>query len=97
MAGTGTTTEVDPRKRTLILFEEEVPKWARLVHRTRRSSGRIWWEWRRPDVHRRSSLEFELTAQTIVNRCAQAERDAGVRHEGLITAERQELTRQRRP
>jgi transposase len=42
------------------------------------------------------ALEFEPTAQTIVNWCAQAERDAGVRHDGLTTAERQELTRLRR-
>lgn len=40
--------------------------------------------------------EFEPTAQTIVNWVAQAERDAGVRSDGLTTAERQELTRLRR-
>jgi transposase len=40
--------------------------------------------------------EFEPTAQTIINWVAQAERDAGVRHDGLTTAERQELTRLRR-
>jgi len=42
------------------------------------------------------AFEFEPTAQTIVNWCAQADRDAGVRHDGLTTAERQELTRLRR-
>ncbi|MBP0595732.1 transposase [Paraburkholderia sp. LEh10] len=40
--------------------------------------------------------EFEPTAQTITNRVAQAGRDAGERHDGLTTAERQELTRLRR-
>ncbi|MEX3937880.1 transposase [Paraburkholderia phymatum] len=40
--------------------------------------------------------EFEPTAQTITNWVAQADRDAGVRHDGLTTAERQELTRLRR-
>jgi transposase len=40
--------------------------------------------------------EFEPTAQTIYNWVAQAGRDAGVRHDGLTTAERQELTRLRR-
>jgi transposase-like protein len=40
--------------------------------------------------------EFEPTAQTIYNWEAQAGRDAGVRHDGLTTAERQELTKLRR-
>ena len=40
--------------------------------------------------------EFEPTEQTINNWVAQADRDAGVRHDGLTTAERQELTRLRR-
>jgi len=40
--------------------------------------------------------EFEPTAQTILNWVAQADRGAGVRHGGLTTAERQELTRLRR-
>ena len=40
--------------------------------------------------------EFEPTAQTIYNWVAQADRDAGKRHDGLSTAERQELTRLRR-
>jgi transposase len=40
--------------------------------------------------------EFEPTAQTIYSWVAQADRDAGVRHDGLTTAERQELTRLRR-
>ncbi|MFP3556766.1 transposase [Paraburkholderia hospita] len=40
--------------------------------------------------------KFEPTAQTIINWVAQADRDAGVRHHGLTTAERQELTRLRR-
>lgn len=40
--------------------------------------------------------EFEPTAQTILNWVAQADRDAGVRQDGLTTAERQELTRLRR-
>jgi transposase len=40
--------------------------------------------------------EFEPTAQSIINWVAQADRDAGVRHDGLTTAERQELTRLRR-
>ena len=40
--------------------------------------------------------EFEPTAQTITNWVAQADRDAGERHDGLTTAERQELTRLRR-
>ncbi|MBR8304682.1 MULTISPECIES: transposase [Burkholderia cepacia complex] len=40
--------------------------------------------------------EFEPTAQSILNWVAQADRDAGVRHDGLTTAERQELTRPRR-
>ena len=40
--------------------------------------------------------EFEPTAQTIYNWVAQADRDTGVRHDGLTTAERQELARLRR-
>jgi transposase len=40
--------------------------------------------------------EFEPTAQTIINWVAQADRDVSVRHDGLTTAERQELTRLRR-
>jgi transposase len=40
--------------------------------------------------------EFEPTAQTIYNWVAQADRDAGVRQDGLTTAERQELTKLRR-
>jgi transposase len=40
--------------------------------------------------------EFEPSAQTIINWVAQADIDAGVRHDGLSTAERQELARLRR-
>ncbi len=40
--------------------------------------------------------EFEPTAQTIYNWTAQADRDAGTRHDGLTTAEREELARLRR-
>ncbi|PTB17052.1 hypothetical protein C9I57_29980 [Trinickia symbiotica] len=40
--------------------------------------------------------EFEPTAQTIYNWVAQAGRDAGTRHDGLTTAEREEPTRLRR-
>jgi len=40
--------------------------------------------------------EFEPTAASIYNWLAQAERDAGRRHDGLSTAEREELTRLRR-
>ncbi|MCY0853680.1 transposase [Cupriavidus sp. D39] len=40
--------------------------------------------------------EFEPTAQTIYNWVAQADRDTGKRHDGLTTAEREELTRLRR-
>ncbi|WP_354687312.1 transposase [Cupriavidus necator] len=40
--------------------------------------------------------EFEPTAQTIYNWVAQADRDAGKRHDGLSTAERQALTHLRR-
>jgi transposase len=42
------------------------------------------------------SREFEPSAQTIINWVAQADIDAGVRHDGLSTAERQELARLRR-
>jgi len=40
--------------------------------------------------------EFEPTAQTIGNWAKQADRDDGRRHDGLTTAERQELARLRR-
>jgi transposase len=40
--------------------------------------------------------EFEPSAQTIRNWVTQADRDDGVRSDGLTTAERQELTRLRR-
>ena len=40
--------------------------------------------------------EFEPTAQTIYNWVAQSDRDAGKRHDGLTTSEREELTRLRR-
>src|ERR1700710_2032457 len=40
--------------------------------------------------------EFEPTAQTIYNWVAQCDRDAGRRHDGLTSAEREELTRLRR-
>jgi len=39
--------------------------------------------------------EFEPSAQTIRNWLAQADRDAGRRHDGLTTAERDELRRLR--
>jgi transposase-like protein len=48
---------------------------------------------RRPDE---PAKEFEPTAQTISNWIAQANRDAGTRHDGLTTAERDDLTRLRR-
>lgn len=40
--------------------------------------------------------EFEPSEQTIRNWVAQDERDRGQRHDGLSTAQRQELTRLRR-
>lgn len=40
--------------------------------------------------------EFEPIEQTINNWVAQADHDAGVRHDGVTAAERQELTRLRR-
>jgi len=40
--------------------------------------------------------EFEPTAQTIRNWLKQAELDAGERHDGLTSAEREELARLRR-
>ena len=40
--------------------------------------------------------EFEPTAQSIRNWVAQAERDAGQRHDGLSSSEREELSRLRR-
>jgi len=40
--------------------------------------------------------EFEPRAQTIRNWVIQAERDGGVRTDGLTTAEREELTKLRR-
>ena len=40
--------------------------------------------------------EFEPTAQSIKNWLEQADRDEGRRHDGLTTAERQELARLRR-
>ena len=40
--------------------------------------------------------EFEPTAQSIRNWVAQADRDAGQRHDGLTTDEREELRRLRR-
>ena len=41
-ASIGEWDEVDPQKRTPILFEEEVPLWASIGNRTRRNSGRRW-------------------------------------------------------
>ena len=40
--------------------------------------------------------EFEPTAQSIRNWVAQADRDAGQRHDGLTTDEREELRKLRR-
>ncbi len=40
--------------------------------------------------------EFEPTAQTIHNWVAQADRDEGRRHDGVTSAEREELSRLRR-
>lgn len=40
--------------------------------------------------------EFEPTAQTIRNWTQQADRDDGLRHDGLTTAEREELRQLRR-
>lgn len=40
--------------------------------------------------------EFEPTAQTIRNWTQQADRDGGLRHDGLTTAEREELRNLRR-
>jgi transposase len=42
------------------------------------------------------SKEFGPSAQSIRNWLAQAERDAGLRKDGLTTAEREELSRLRR-
>jgi transposase len=42
------------------------------------------------------SREFEPTAQTIRNWVAQADRDEGLRSDGLTTAEREEVRRLRR-
>jgi transposase len=42
------------------------------------------------------SREFEPSAQTIRNWVAQADRDAGIRHDGLTTEERSELRRLRK-
>jgi transposase len=42
------------------------------------------------------SREFEPTAQTIHNWVKQADRDEGLRSDGLTTAEREELRRLRR-
>ena len=42
------------------------------------------------------SHEFEPTAQSIMNRVRQAEREAGKRNDGPATAEREELIRLRR-
>jgi transposase len=40
--------------------------------------------------------EFEPTAQAILNWVQQADRDEGLRHDGLTTDEREELNRLRR-
>ena len=40
--------------------------------------------------------QFEPRAQTIRNWISQADRDSGKRHDGLTSAEREELTRLRR-
>jgi transposase len=40
--------------------------------------------------------EFEPTAQSIINWVVQADRDSGVRQDGLTMTERQELARLRR-
>ncbi len=42
------------------------------------------------------AVEFEPTAQTIVNWVAQADRDEGRRADGLTSAEREEFRRVRR-
>lgn len=42
------------------------------------------------------SREFEPTAQSIASWAAQADRDEGMRKDGLTSAEREELTRLRR-
>jgi transposase len=42
------------------------------------------------------SREYEPTAQSIWNWVRQAERDGGVRHDGLTTDEKEELRRLRR-
>ncbi len=42
------------------------------------------------------SREYEPTAQSIWNWVRQAERDGGVRHDGLTTEEKEELRRLRR-
>jgi transposase len=59
----------------------------RADRRIRRSSASRWWSW---------SREFEPTAQSIWNWVRQAERDKGVRQDGLTTDEKEELRRLRR-
>jgi peptidoglycan/LPS O-acetylase OafA/YrhL len=45
LGGMSADSEVDPQKRTPILLKKEVPKWANIVPRTRRNSGRKWLSW----------------------------------------------------
>ena len=61
------------------------------------NTGAEWWSWRGQGVVADDlAKEFALTAQSIRNWVAQAERDAGRRLDGLTSDERQELTRLRR-
>ena len=75
---------------------EENPRCRRVARRTRRNSELGWSSWSAGRTPEELSREFEPTAQSIWNWVRQAERDQGVRLDGLTTDEKEELRRLRR-
>lgn len=79
-----------------MLWNRRCLPWESTTIRRRRNFGLRWSSWSKPAARQRSlRASSSRRAQTIYNWVAQADRDTGKRHDGLTTAEHEELTRLR--
>ena len=75
-----------------LVSNEEVSPWQEADGGTRLSSRRGWWSWSgRGGSPDRLAKEFEPSATAIRRWVEQADRDEGLRKDGLTTAERKEV------